>query len=520
MSEFKNHPQKQIMSQILDDRYTDLEQVKHLCGKLLAWAAVEKDVYGEAFAHTYLADYYIARNLVDLVDKHLFIAKERMTHYTDSDELKLRIWILSGIYYEMKADEQNVVQSYLEAMVLARRVGDKASECIVLNNLGVTFQRHKSYEISQGYYHKAYDLLQEQPNLPIHSQVLSNLADISLVLGNLEDAKEYILECEEKEQNREARELFRRKNWCCYYAALGDRAQAEFWAGKVKELTREYKRNTFEAFENYNALCDSMLKIKNQAYAKTFFLLMEESCSGALDQLQPLEEKRLKYTIAFEPEENHGPAYKRFYRKNEAFRAQINTTIVEAMETKIELDKVISQKEKLQKEHENLESQVNMDELTGLYNRKFLDGCMRDWVKDVGQRPFGVIMLDVDYFKEYNDYYGHMHGDNVLKAIGSCLKANSREGIYPCRFGGDEFTCLCEGLTLEEIEVYILAICKDLAQRKIEHHESPCNAYVTLSIGYASESDHQKAEPYLLLQAADKGLYQSKSLGRNTYTRN
>lgn len=507
----------EIMEKILAVRYSDLELEKSLCLDLLKIATDEEDSYGIAFAHTYLADYYVSENDVKEVSVHLAQAKTLVETIEGCDELELRIYILLGIHYEMLTDEQSTIKSYLRAMTFAEKIGDKMAQCIILNNIGIALVRQKNNQVSLEYFQHAYEVFKEEPNMQIRTKLLSNLTDMSLLLGQMDNARKYIIECETGEKDQEIMERFRRKNWCCYYAGLGDSEKAKFWVTQVLEIIDWYKRDRFESFENFNALCDAMLKINHKEYALTFLHLMEESCSGTLDQLQPLEEKHLKCITTFEPEESHGKAYKRFYEKNEEFRIQVNNTIVNAMQTKMDLEKVNTEKEELQRQHKDLEVQVSLDELTGLYNRRFLDGRMTKWSREIGTTIFGIIMLDVDYFKEYNDFYGHVEGDKVLTVIGACLKENAIEGIYSCRYGGDEFACLCEGITSEEMEEYIVAVRNDLDSRKLLHQESPCNDYVTLSIGYSSQCVHSETEAYLLLQTADQALYHSKLAGRNTY---
>ena len=513
------HSMEHVMARILEVRYTDLEEEKRLCQELFTWSKDKKDVYAEAFSYTYLGDYYIAQNDGEKSGVYLIKAQELLEEGEAWDKIRLRVYSLLGLFYDMHADEQRSVQSYLDAIIVAQRLKDIPSECIILNNLGNTFQRHKNYQVALEYYDKAYQYRDQLDGLVIQNHIFSNLVDLSIDMGDFEKAQGYITEGDLRETDLERREVSLRKNWCCYYAAAGDTEKAEQWAQSVLEKSQQYNDNRFDVFENYNKLCEGMLKIKSKKYAKAFLELMEDSNGGALDRSQALEERWLEYILCFEPEELHAEAYKRFYRADQEFRTRVNKTVVNAMKSKIQLKQLTAQNRELQLERQDLERQANRDEMTGLFNRRYLNYLTRNWARGNAREPIGVVMVDVDYFKEYNDFYGHIEGDEVLKVVAKCLQDCGGEGVYPCRFGGDEFTCLCEGMNTQEIEGYIKKVQDTLFQRNLKHEKSPCSDRITISIGCSTKEEHREMGIYFLLQMADKALYESKLSGRNTYKR-
>lgn len=263
-----------------------------------------------------------------------------------------------------------------------------------------------------------------------------------------------------------------------------------------------------------------MMDLDNAHYAKCFLIAMEEtSAEDGVDQMQVLEETTIRYELLFEPVSKHAEAYQRYYEKNQRYRTKVNHIIVNAMKSKIHLDQLVQQTEIMQTEQETLEREVNVDGLTGVYSRRYLEALMRDKSNGNDHKNMAIIILDVDYFKEYNDYYGHLKGDTVLQEIARCLLDNRQEGISSCRYGGDEFVCVCEGLEVEEIEAFIKHIRERLHAKALPHEKSHCSEEVTLSIGYAAGEEKAQVEMHLLFQLADQALYQSKRTGRNTYSR-
>ena len=520
MHEYINHPMKESMSRILDVRYSDLEEEKALAEGLLKWSIAHQDLYGQAFAHVYLGDYWIAQNDATGAIGHLEQGKGLLGNYQEKkDELLLRLYSLLAVCYEMGADEQSSVEYYLEAITIAQRLGDKTSECMVLNNIAFAFQRHHNYDEAKNYYEQAYEICKNQPRSEFLPLLLSNLVELALVRNDLAEAEKYMIKCEALDFAPEQVLTYHIRNRCAYYAAMGDKEQAGVWGARALKECERFQENRMTSFDDYSLLCNSMIKIGNKEYAREFLNLMEIFANDGLDQVKLLEEQRITWYLTFEPEVEHPAAYRRFYRAAMELRKRSNKARSNALQAKISLDSAIHQREALLDVQEKLEKQANVDELTQVYNRRYFDKQMVKYAENTKGTAFGIIMLDIDYFKEYNDYYGHIDGDNVLQVVSKCLTECKIEGIYPCRYGGDEFVCICDGLSDVQTEQYIKAVQQKLQQYALPHGKSACSNVVTLSIGYAVGEQDGGDSPYELLQLADQGLYDTKLSGRNSYTR-
>lgn len=517
MKEYEAHCKNLVMSRILEVRYTDLAEEKALCQDLLKWAETEGDVYGRAFARIYLGDYFVAQNDYRHAIFHLDRGGEILEKSgLDYPELMLRMYSLRAICFEMQADEQSATEYYLKAITLARRVGDTVSEGMVLNNLAFSLQHHHCYEEAYDYYKKVYAIYQKGEHADYLPIVLSNLTELCVSRGRLDQAKVYLDKCDELVALGIADDDFAMRNRCCYYSAVGEKAIALQCADWVVEHEDRFLDAGFTAFENYDMFCKSMMRIGEQEYAHRFLLLMEATSNGGLNHLKIIQKRKMEYCLQFEPEERQVEEYREYYRKAMEYKKLNNQTIIGAMKAKIDLDKALQQKESLQTEREFLERQVNLDELTQLYNRRFLDQLMQKFAEKAAC-GISVIMLDVDYFKEYNDFYGHADGDTVLQTIARCLQRPNFKNIYACRFGGDEFTCVSEGLSEEQLEQYIREVRADLAAYAVPHEKSHCNSIVTLSIGCAMGEPEKACDPFLLHQLADQAMYHAKISGRDTY---
>jgi diguanylate cyclase (GGDEF)-like protein len=162
---------------------------------------------------------------------------------------------------------------------------------------------------------------------------------------------------------------------------------------------------------------------------------------------------------------------------------------------------------------ETLRSQAIRDPLTGLFNRRYMEETLERELNRVKRQgaPLGVIMMDLDHFKQYNDTYGHSAGDDLLSALGSLIKSQIREEDIACRYGGEEFLLILPGtsmeVTLERAEILRQAVQEmHLRYRSLKP--------ITLSLGVAVYPDHGDTG-LEIIQAADAALYRAKQAGRD-----
>lgn len=155
------------------------------------------------------------------------------------------------------------------------------------------------------------------------------------------------------------------------------------------------------------------------------------------------------------------------------------------------------------------------DGLTGLFNRRYLEETLRSEIRRADRKGSftGVILLDVDFFKKFNDTYGHEAGDVVLIELGKLLVSKVREEDVVCRYGGEEFVVILPDSPLEQVGKRAELIRKSVAEElKINYHGQQFN--VTISVGVADYPIHGSNSDDVL-NAADKALYQAKAAGRN-----
>jgi len=174
---------------------------------------------------------------------------------------------------------------------------------------------------------------------------------------------------------------------------------------------------------------------------------------------------------------------------------------------------------KLKNYQDQLEDISLRDGLTGLYNkRKLNEVLIREWGRAFREgSSMSIIIVDIDFFKKYNDTYGHLEGDNTLCKVATAISDSlHRPADIVVRFGGEEFLCVCSDTDLPGAESVAQNIHKSVIDLQIPHESSDVSNVVTISLGVCGVNEISEAYPTdLIIKKADEMLYQAKESGRN-----
>ncbi|EHL31073.1 sensor domain-containing diguanylate cyclase [Legionella drancourtii] len=174
----------------------------------------------------------------------------------------------------------------------------------------------------------------------------------------------------------------------------------------------------------------------------------------------------------------------------------------------------ITEKMKLQS---LLQEMSYMDGLTGIANRRrFDDFLTHEWYRAARYaKPLAIIMMDIDFFKRYNDSLGHLAGDDALKRVVHALKSRVlRRTDLLARYGGEEFICILPDTNVIDATLFAETLRQAVCALQLPHPDSNISSFVTISVGVACCTPRE-GEPSNLLGLADEALYRAKTLGRN-----
>jgi len=171
--------------------------------------------------------------------------------------------------------------------------------------------------------------------------------------------------------------------------------------------------------------------------------------------------------------------------------------------------------QELRRANDRLQKLTITDEMTGVYNYRFLSKQLASEIKQASRykKPLSICLIDIDYFKQINDEFGHLIGDSVLKEIAEVLTDTVRSVDYVGRYAGDEFLVIFPNTEIQDAVRLSERILERLSSSPIQI--SGRGVPVTLSIGASDYSATQRSTPEQLVEAADRYLYQAKKLGRN-----
>jgi diguanylate cyclase (GGDEF)-like protein len=160
------------------------------------------------------------------------------------------------------------------------------------------------------------------------------------------------------------------------------------------------------------------------------------------------------------------------------------------------------------------------DPLTSVKNRRFMEKCLSQAIKEHNEKkiPLSVIMIDIDFFKKFNDNYGHQEGDKVLIEVTKAITSVLRDKMdFLCRYGGEEFLVILPNTKANGAEVVAGRIKATVNNLAIKHEYSEVCDIVTVSQGVYSAVPLSTDSGRTFIEYADKGMYQAKSWGRNGY---
>ena len=175
---------------------------------------------------------------------------------------------------------------------------------------------------------------------------------------------------------------------------------------------------------------------------------------------------------------------------------------------------------KLKLANKKLENASYTDSLTNLHNRRYFNLIYEKEIKRAKRNKSYItfMMLDIDYFKQYNDTYGHVEGDFALKSVAKVLKDTlKRPGDYVFRLGGEEFGVLLSDTDETNSANLAREICDAVRGREIKHEASKVNEFLTLSIGVVCCIADEALDEEVLISRADEMLYEAKESGRDRY---
>lgn len=385
----------------------------------------------------------------------------------ETEKINYYLHMINGYIYDYEENFELAISSFNNALTIATNLNEKRAIAKSRNLYAHTLLKHG--QIKQAYENACVSYLFIKEHLPsnqlvsCHSQHI--LATTQIESGLLQDAY-FILE----ELSKNPIILYNKKERSRYYFAL---ATYFIKCTQYQEALAHFKKSEELAFQNNDTM---LLKRIYKYYASIF---------GQLNN----------YRSAFIHMQNYAHLLEQTIKLN--FSSKIK-----------DLD--------FKHNAFQLERRANLDFLSGLYNRSYIEQISNNWLSNAKENGTHIclIVFDVDNFKTINDTFGHLYGDEVIKHIGNCCKkVFTTENAICSRYGGDEFVIILKDFGLQQIREFTNTLFNEITQTTIKVETVQFN--ISISMGVVCNDSFPSKRFTQLFRVADQALYTAKNQGKN-----
>lgn len=508
-----------IMREILRSKYINFERTKKLCYKLIEISKRQKYNYGIVFGEYYLCELCMYEDDLDgMIDGVI----DLIPYITDNGfmDLLMRSYNILGIAFYMKGNILTAMDYFLKAVDCKDCEDYDAILALVYGNVSCVYGSIGAYEDQLRCCKITYELYKKQVErhdlIVPKMMALVNLAEVYLKLDEKNKAGKYIKKIENYRGKDKLKPLagFDYEVLCFKYEFLSKNYDKAY---EHLETISKVDAGIFDQrakFEGYIEVCQML--IKNGEYARITNMieyLKEKSKYSNVGHLKlALAELEVNYYKAINDKDNLMKAYEMFYQCQQEAKQRENTEYLGSLKARIALKDAIDDKIKVMKNNNELKNLAEIDELTKLPNRRKYETVINEMYKEAkgNKLNLGVILVDVDCFKQYNDTYGHVKGDSCLKKIGLQLKKEMQDDILCARYGGDEFCIILLNKTSDFVRDCAKRVEKNVLKLDLKHETSLRDTKVSITTGIFNEVPDEFSTIEGFINKADENLYNVK----------
>lgn len=510
-------------NEVLANRGVDAERTLKCCQDIEQYAIEKQDAKLLGFAYYYSGETYYLLN----DGENLFRYITRAISYLDQSgqwQLVAEAYNLMAITSLNRGNAPIAMDYYLTGLSYCRKYGLSEAENIINMNLGNLYFINGQYNEAQKYFEEAYRYARGNKKISSDYNIMTCI-QVNLGMCYLEQDK------------------MRQANECMV------RMEGEFWEGLNKteriyvycfkthyyhrtgritlrdESVRQIIENidedmaVMDVFDDFHKLCELLLEIgEDEAFWEIVNILERLAKRAKIINLQcKIISLKIRYYREHRDNAGYLQAAGLYYELSEVMEKENRYMVANMLNVRNSLEQANERRREVERENVKLQKKSETDALTQLANRFRLN----DHAENVFERclhrntTYAVEILDIDYFKEYNDNYGHQAGDACIAAIAGELKQLENDRIFCARYGGDEFVVIYEGMTQEAVAQTAEKIRSRVLALKIEHLYSKALPLVSVSQGICFDTPIEDNKNWDFLHAADTMLYRVKKESRN-----
>ncbi|WP_052169754.1 GGDEF domain-containing protein [Pseudobutyrivibrio ruminis] len=513
-----------LIGEIQKNRGKDSGTVLSACDKLLAYGKGMKDDALIGYAYFSKGETYYLLNDASNFYSQMLSCMGPMEHVKEWGYVAMANNML-GIVSLNRGNAPFALDYFIKAISICEDYSLPDIEWMIHMNLGSLYLNIEEYQKSISHTEIAYRYLLDHKSLDGFTE---SYTAILLGMGraylNL-DREDRCLEIEKKLRTDCLPYLMEMDRIViyCYFArvhqAIGEEEARDYWIEMVNKHAST-SMPILDVFDDFYDYLHMLLKIeKYDDFFKAYTVLDDLTKHTSIKNLErKLLTLKIRYYRRVGQIEEYKIASVLYFELSE-FMERENRLMVSNMivmrNSYMELTQI---NKKVEEKNTFLQKRSETDPLTGMYNRLKLNEYSEEAFEKalINRSSIAVEILDIDFFKQYNDNYGHQEGDNCIKFIANTLIEMAKEdGIFTARYGGDEFVVIYEGLSKEMVEAKANELRDRIYQQKWEHKFSLTDNIVTISQGICYGIPERDASMFGYLQGADKMLYEVKQQSRN-----
>ena len=494
------------------------------CNKLLEYGNSMKDAALVGYAHFSKGETYYLLN-----DAYNFYS-EMLASIAPLE--KARDWYsvamannMLGIASLNRGNAPFALDYFIKAISICEDYELPDVEWIIHLNLGSLYLNIEEYKKSISHTEIAYRYITEHKEMEGY---MENITVAMLGLGRaylkLENQDKYI-EIEKKLRNECIPHLLETEKIVifCYFArvhqALKEYDARDYWIDMVNTYTSA-KMPIMDVFDDFYDYLDMLLATnKYDDFFKSYTVLDDLTKYTAIKNLErKLLTLKIRYYRRVGQIEEYKIASVLYFELSEYIERENRLMVSNMIVMRNSFMELTQINKKVEEENTFLQKRSETDPLTGMYNRLKLNEYSEKVFEKAKsmQSNIGVEILDIDYFKQFNDNYGHQAGDDCIKFIAnSLIDMGNDANVFVARYGGDEFVVIYEGLTENQIKEKAQNLRSKIYEENMEHRFSLSDSRVTISQGICQGVPTSDKGFFAYLQQADKMLYEVKQKNRN-----
>ncbi len=511
------------MNEVLRNRGVNAELTLKYCADIEQYGTKLDDAKLLGFACYYSGETYYVLNDV----ANLFRYITRAITYLDQSEqweMVARAYNVMAITSLNRGNAPIAMDYYLTGLSYCKKYHLYQEENMIHLNLGNLYLSNGQYSEAQKYFERVQRYVKEEKESEDYYSLMScisvNLGKCYLLGERSERAQEYVdyidRECWAQLQKPEQLDVLCFKTH--FYHEVGRISMRDECIAKIHEQV-DVDMAVMDVFDDFYELCQLLLEIGNEDAFWDILNILEELTKNAkiINLQRRIISLKIKYYRRHHDSAGYLQATGLYYELTEVMERENQYMIANMLAVRSSLEQSNEKRREIEQVNATLQEKSETDPLTHLANRFRLNSYSEQAFERAlcGGKPFAVEILDIDYFKEYNDNYGHQAGDECIVMIADELKKMQDGRIFCARYGGDEFVIIYEGMTEKEVFAEAENLRERILARKLEHAYSKALPIVTISQGICVDIPAEETRSWDFLHAADNMLYQVKKQSRN-----